>query len=107
METKKPAVDQSIINLYDEYTHKPLERRVFLQRLAELAGGGGGASGLPPPAGKHHSPGGPLAPTAGRLEPGSLITRGGPGKVKAYFAKPLGGPAKKAAVMVIHENRGL
>ncbi|MGH8699751.1 MAG: hypothetical protein ACREVR_01060, partial [Burkholderiales bacterium] len=32
-------MDPRIIRLYDEYTHKPLERRVFLQRLAVLAGG--------------------------------------------------------------------
>ena len=30
-----------IIALYDEYTHAPLARRVFLQRLARLAGGAG------------------------------------------------------------------
>ncbi|MFN2439738.1 MAG: dienelactone hydrolase family protein, partial [Chitinophagaceae bacterium] len=32
-------MDQQIINLYDEYTHKPLTRQDFLQRLAILTGG--------------------------------------------------------------------
>src|SRR3989337_105992 len=31
-------MDQRIINLYDEYTHKPLSRNEFLGRLAILTG---------------------------------------------------------------------
>ncbi len=31
-------MDQSIINLYDEYTHKPLTREEFLKKLAILTG---------------------------------------------------------------------
>ncbi len=30
---------QDTIDLYDEYTHTPLDRRTFLERLARLAGG--------------------------------------------------------------------
>ena len=30
---------QEIIDLYDEFTHRGLDRRVFMARLAELAGG--------------------------------------------------------------------
>ena len=32
-------MDQRIINLFDEYTHKPLKRDDFLKRLAKLTGG--------------------------------------------------------------------
>lgn len=32
-------MDQRIINLYDEYTHKPLSRAEFLSKLAQLTGG--------------------------------------------------------------------
>ena len=31
-------MDQRIIDLYDEYTHRPLDRRVFMERLVALAG---------------------------------------------------------------------
>ena len=31
-------MDQRIINLYDEYTHKPLSRNEFLSKLALLTG---------------------------------------------------------------------
>ena len=32
-------MDQRIINLYDEYTHKPLSRQEFMKRLVQLTGG--------------------------------------------------------------------
>ncbi len=41
-------MDQQIINLYDEYTHKPLNRQEFLRRLAMLAGGTTAAMALLP-----------------------------------------------------------
>ncbi|MFN8842201.1 MAG: hypothetical protein ACK5WV_01305 [Chryseotalea sp.] len=31
-------MDQRIINLFDEYTHKPLSREEFLKKLAVLTG---------------------------------------------------------------------
>jgi dienelactone hydrolase len=39
---------QEIIDLYDAYTHTPLERRVFLQQLAALAGSTTAAAALLP-----------------------------------------------------------
>ena len=41
-------MDQQIINLYDEYTHKPLSRQEFIKRLAVLAGGTAAAMSLIP-----------------------------------------------------------
>ena len=41
-------MDQRIINLYDEYTHKPLSRNEFLKRLAVLAGGTAAALAILP-----------------------------------------------------------
>ena len=41
-------MDQRIINLYDEYTHKPLNRQEFLKRLTVLAGGTAAAMSLLP-----------------------------------------------------------
>ena len=31
-------MDQRIIDLYDEYTHRSLDRRLFLEKLAKLTG---------------------------------------------------------------------
>ena len=32
-------MDQRIINLFDEYTHRPLTRKEFMEKLVQLAGG--------------------------------------------------------------------
>ena len=32
-------MDQRIINLFDEYSHAPLSRKEFMERLVKLAGG--------------------------------------------------------------------
>lgn len=37
-------MDQRIINLYDEYTHKPLTRQEFLLRRLSILGGGTAAA---------------------------------------------------------------
>src|ERR1700740_101704 len=41
-------MDQRIINLYDEYTHKPLSRTEFLKRLTLLAGSTAAAMAILP-----------------------------------------------------------
>ena len=97
-------MDQSIINLYDEYTHKPLTRQEFLRRLAILAGGTAAAMTILPLLEVNYA-------HAGVTLPGDLFTEriaypGINGDMQAYVARP-----KKekpyAAVVVIHENRGL
>jgi len=41
-------MDQRIINLYDEYTHKPLTRNEFLRRLVLLTGSTAAAMAILP-----------------------------------------------------------
>ena len=41
-------MDKKFIDLYDEYTHAPLDRRVFISRLTALAGSTAAASALLP-----------------------------------------------------------
>jgi len=41
-------MDQRIIKLYDRFTHGDINRREFLDRLAELAGSSAGAMALLP-----------------------------------------------------------
>jgi carboxymethylenebutenolidase len=43
-----PRIIARICNMRDEYTHGPLARRVFLKRLAKLAGGAAAAAALLP-----------------------------------------------------------
>ena len=45
---ERSRILQDIIKLYDEYTHAPLDRRIFLERLSKLAGGTAAVTALRP-----------------------------------------------------------
>jgi carboxymethylenebutenolidase len=101
-----PGVTQPIIDLYDEYTHRPLERRVFLERLAALAGSVAAALALLPVLENDYA----FAAQVPADDPGLDAKRvdypGASGRVKGYLARPKKGD-RLPAVIVIHENRGL
>ncbi len=99
-------MDQRFIDLYDEYTHAPLERRVFLVRLARLAGGVAPAAALVPLLESNYARAAMVPADDQRLETSRITYPGAGGDVKAYMARPKGA-AKLSAVIVIHENRGL
>ncbi|MES1214223.1 MAG: dienelactone hydrolase family protein [Bacteroidota bacterium] len=97
-------MDQKIINLYDEYTHKPLSRQEFLSRLTKLAGGVAAATALLPLLELNYA-------NATTVKEDELFTErinypGINGDMQAYVARPKE-EKKYAAVVVIHENRGL
>lgn len=97
-------MNQEIINLYDEYTHKPLTRNEFLRRLAVLTGSMAAALAILPSIEVN-------AAQAKITGDEDLFTEyisypGTPGNMEAYIARPKA-EKKYAAVVVIHENRGL
>ena len=99
-------MDQKIIDLYDEYTHAPLDRRVFLARLAQLTGSTAAAIALVPLLEASQARAAQVSPEDPRLETSRTTYAGATGDVKAYMARPKGA-GKLPAVIVIHENRGL
>jgi len=97
-------MDQNIINLYDEYTHKPLTRQEFLRRLSLLAGSTAAAMSLLPLLEVNYA-------HAAITPEDDLFTEritypGINGDMQAYVARPKK-DKKYSAVVVIHENRGL
>lgn len=97
-------MDQRIIDLYDEYTHRPLSRPEFLRRLAILAGGMAAALTLLPHIEVN-------ATNANITTDTDLFTeriryKGVNGEMEAYVARPKE-EKPYAATVVIHENRGL
>lgn len=97
-------MNQEIINLYNEYTHKPLSRHEFLRKLSILAGGTAAAMTLLPLLEVNEA-------NAAITGSDDLFTEyisypGVPADMKAYVARPKE-EKKYAAVVVIHENRGL
>lgn len=99
-------MDQRIIDLYDEYTHTPLERRVFLKRLSALAGGSAAAMAALPLLDGNYALAATVSPDDARIDAGHISYPGTSGVIRAYLARPKG-RAKLPAVVVIHENRGL
>lgn len=99
-------IDQKIIDLYDEYTHAPLDRRVFLARLAQLTGSTAAAAALVPLLEANQASAALISPDDQRLESGRLTYPAATGDITAYLTRPKGA-AKLPAVIVIHENRGL
>ena len=100
-------MDPRIIRLYDEYTHKPLERRVFLERLAVLAGGTAAAMTLLPLLENNYAQAAIVDPADPRVATSTVMYKGATGDIRAYVAVPKAGPPRRAGVIVIHENRGL
>lgn len=97
-------MDQRIINLYDEYTHKPLNRQDFLKRLTLLAGSTAAALALLPLLENNYA-------RAAATPQDDLFTEyihypGVPNEMTAYIARPKE-DKKYPAIIVIHENRGL
>jgi carboxymethylenebutenolidase len=97
---------KKFIDLYDEYTHAPLDRRVFISRLTALAGSTAAASALLPLLENNYALAQIVPPTDARLETSRITWGAASGDLKGYLAKPKGA-GKLPAVIVIHENRGL
>ncbi len=98
-------MNQEIINLYDEYTHKPLSRNEFINRLSVITGGLTAALAILPSIESNYA----IAQT--RTTEDDLFTEyvtytGGSGTMKAYVARPKE-DKKYPTVVIIHENRGL
>lgn len=97
-------MDQKIINLYDEYTHKPLSRNEFLKRLALITGGMAAALAILPSLEGNYARA--AVTTQEDLFTEYMTYPGVNGEMKAYVARPEK-EKKYPAVVVIHENRGL
>ncbi|MGL4635894.1 MAG: dienelactone hydrolase family protein [Beijerinckiaceae bacterium] len=97
-------MDKNIIDLYDEYTHAPLPRRVFMERLVLMVGSLTAANSvlslLEPNAAMAQT----IASNDARITvtANHTLAEG----VVGYLAVPKGSP-KNGFVLVVHENRGL
>ncbi|WP_029008480.1 dienelactone hydrolase family protein [Azospirillum halopraeferens] len=99
-------MDQRIIDLYDEYTHKPLPRRVFLERLTVLVGGAAAVPAVLRVIEPNYAMAAMVAEDDPAITAGMIDHPGGAGTLRGYLARPAGG-GRSPAVIVIHENRGL
>lgn len=100
-------MNQDIIKLYDDYTHAPLDRRVFLKKLAALAGGTAAAYALLPLLENNYARAEMVAADDPRLVTERVGFPGAGGELRGYLARPAAASGPLPGILVIHENRGL
>ena len=98
---------QEIIRLYDEYTHERLDRRVFMDRLARMAGGTAAAAALIPLLKANYAKAAIVPADDPRVQTERVTFEGATGEVQGYLARPADAQGALPGVVVIHENRGL
>lgn len=99
-------MNQELINLYDEYTHKPLTREVFISRLIKLTGSTAAAMATLPLLEVNYANAATIQQEDNRLVTERITYDVGGVTMKGYLAKP-NKKGKFSSVVVIHENRGL
>jgi carboxymethylenebutenolidase len=99
-------MEQRIIDLYDRFTHGGIDRRTFLDRLAEIAGSSAAALALLPLLQNDYARAAIVAADDTRLATDTVSYDAGGTPIKGYLTR-LKSNAKRPAVVIIHENRGL
>ena len=99
-------MDQRIIDLYDSFTHGVINRRDFMDRLTAAAGSSAAAIALLPLLQNDYARAAIVADDDARLAIDIISYDAGGTKISGYLARPKA-KAKRPAVIVIHENRGL
>ena len=99
-------MDQKIINLFDEYTHKPLKRQEFISRLIKLTGSMAAAMAVLPLLEVNYAHAAVVDEQDDDIIIEDVTYPGDDITMKGYLARPKK-DVKHGAVVVIHENRGL
>jgi carboxymethylenebutenolidase len=99
-------MDQTIMDLYEKYTHDLLDRREFLKKLGIFLGSAAAANALLPLLETNYAWAEVVSKDDPRLKTDYINYPGATGEIRAYFARPKG-EAKLPGVIVAHENIGL
>lgn len=98
---------QEIIDLYDEFTHRGLDRRVFMSRLAELAGGTAAAATALALLRANPAGAAIVAEDDPRIMAEPVTIREGDKALRGYYVRPAEAGGRLPGIVVVHENRGL
>ena len=106
---KKEEIKQEVFDLYDDYAHNRIDRRLFLDKLATYAVGGLTVAGLLSFISPKYQGTMQIAPNDPRLKSEFInydSSKGG-GTIRALLSRPVDSKGKLPGVIVVHENRGL
>lgn len=106
---KKEDLDQGVFDLYDDYAHNRVSRRLFLDKLSTYAVGGLTVSSLlgfisPDYVKKIQIP---QDDTRLKTEYIDYDSPKGGGSIKGLLSRPTEAKEKLPGIIVVHENRGL
>jgi carboxymethylenebutenolidase len=110
MERKKASdFPPEVLKLFDGYVHGGISRRDFLERAAKYAAGGFSAVAMLEALSPNFAWAQQVKPGDSRIKTSyaAYLSPKGSGDMRGYLAVPAASKAKRAAVVVIHENRGL
>lgn len=117
MEPKPPKLQrktasefpQGLLNLFDEYVHGEISRRAFLDRAQSFATAGLTATALFEMLKPNYAWAVQVPPDDGRIEAAraTVPSPQGNGGIDGYLVRPARAAARRPAVVVVHENRGL
>jgi carboxymethylenebutenolidase len=98
-----------VLRLFDGYVHGGITRRDFLDRAAKYAVGGFTAAAMLEALSPNFAWAQQVKPDDKRIEAGyaAYLAPKGSGDMRGYLARPAAAKGKRAAIVVIHENRGL
>ncbi len=100
--------EPQVLELYDDYAHGRIDRRQYIQRLGAFAVGGLTVEALMASLHPNYAWAQQIKPDDPRIKTDEITYKSpdGAGDMKGLLARPAQGD-KFAAVLVIHENRGL
>lgn len=99
-------VNQKIIDVFDAYTRREMDRRQFLEKLAIITGSVAAAYSVLPLLENNYAQAQIVAADDSRLTTQTIKYQAESGEMTAYLASPKT-DGKLPAVLVVHENRGL
>ncbi|MEO8483519.1 MAG: dienelactone hydrolase family protein [Acidobacteriota bacterium] len=100
---------QELLDLFHEYQHGDISRRVFLDRAQKFAVGGLTVAAIFETMRPNYAWAQQVAKDDARIRTSqeTVPSPQGNGSIKGYLARPANATGKFPAVLVIHENRGL
>lgn len=105
---RKEDIKQEVFDLYDDYAHNRIDRRVFMQKLSTYAVGGLTLASLMSFLMPDYTGAIQIKPEDPRLKSEYLNYQSAHGRtMKALLSRPVDAKQKLGGIVVVHENRGL
>lgn len=101
--------DRRILEIFDGYVHGKMSKREFIERAGRFAAAGVTGAMILEQLQPNYALAQQVAPDDTGIETmtAEYDSPDGNGRIKGLMAKPAGATGKLAAVLVVHENRGL